>query len=691
MQRILGIFASGCLLAAGGAVIAGENTISLAEEKAGWKLLFDGKSASAFRNFKKDTLSPQWKVTNGELVRSEKGAGDIITKDQFGNFELLLEFKVAKGGNSGLMFKVTEDAAQPWHTGPEVQIQDNVDGHDPQKAGWLYQLYSTGNNPFTQKPLDTTRQAGQWNQFRLLVCEDRAELFVNGSHYWTCKIGDKNWNERLAKSKFAKLEGFAKAAKGHICLQDHGDEVAFRNIKIREVDARGNPRQPIDGNLPVKLETVYSGVKWSGYKPVDDQDKPNPLRPIIITHAGDGSGRLFMADQHGVIHTVPQSGSGESKVFLDLTSRVRYSDKENEEGFLGLAFHPRFRENGEFFCYFTNREMPRKSIVSRFKLKAGSKDLADLKSEEVLMEIAQPFWNHNGGTIAFGPDGKLYVALGDGGAANDPFEAGQRLDTVLGKILRLDVDRKDSGLNYAIPKDNPFVGREGAKGEIWALGLRNPWRIAFDSRTGVLFCADVGQNLWEEINVITKGGNYGWNLREANQPFGNSKRQPPVTPLIDPIWEYDHQVGKSITGGFVYRGKAIPELVGKYLYADYVSGKVWALDYDQQTGKVKGNYAIASPMLPVITFGEDEAGEAYLTIVSAEGKGIYKFVPTTTAAVPAPVIRTGNAEVPRLVVQPEPGPATPPTSVIQTPVDETAQRRARAGMISRLIARLRGR
>ena len=160
MQRILGIFASGCLLAAGGAVIAGENTISLAEDKAGWKLLFDGKSASAFRNFKKDTLSPQWKVTNGELVRSEKGAGDIITKDQFGNFELLLEFKVAKGGNSGLMFKVTEDAAQPWHTGPEVQIQDNVDGHDPQKAGWLYQLYSTGNNPFTQKPLDTTRQAG---------------------------------------------------------------------------------------------------------------------------------------------------------------------------------------------------------------------------------------------------------------------------------------------------------------------------------------------------------------------------------------------------------------------------------------------------------------------------------------------------------------------------------------------------
>jgi glucose/arabinose dehydrogenase len=691
MGRISNLFTLGCWVGLGGLGFAAENSLTPAEQKAGWKLLFDGKSAEAFRTFKKDSLNPQWKVTDGALVRTGNGAGDIITRDQFGNFELLLDFKISKGGNSGLMFKVTENATDPWHTGPEVQIQDNVDGHDPQKAGWLYQLYQTGNNPMTQKPLDTTRPAGEWNQMRLLVCEDRAELFMNGHHYWTCKIGDKAWNDRLAKSKFAKLEGFAKAAKGHICLQDHGNEVAFRNIKVREVDGRGNPRQPVDGELPVKLETVFSGVKWAGYKPVDDQDKPNPLRPIIVTHAGDGSGRLFMADQHGTIHVVPREGAGDSKLFLDLTSRVRYSDKENEEGFLGLAFHPRFKENGEFFCYFTNREMPRKSIVSRFRLKPGSADEADLKSEEVLMQIDQPFWNHNGGTIAFGPDGKLYIALGDGGAANDPFEAGQRLDTILGKILRIDVDSKDAGKNYAIPKDNPFVGKDGARGEIWALGLRNPWRIAFDSKTGALFCADVGQNLWEEIDVITKGGNYGWNIREANKPFGNSKRKPPVTPLIDPIWEYDHQVGKSITGGFVYRGKAIPELVGKYLYADYVSGKVWALDYDQQTGQVKGNYAIPSPMLPVITFGEDEAGEAYLTIVSAEGKGIYKFVPTTTAAAPAPVIRTGNAEVPPLVVQPEPSPANPPASVIQTQVEETAQRRARAGIISRLIGRLRGR
>lgn len=632
MGRIARLVALGCWAGLAGLGHGAENALTTAEQKAGWKLLFDGKSAQAFRNYKKDGLNPQWKVLDGALVRTAAGAGDIISRDRFGNFELLLDFKISKGGNSGLMFRVTEDAPQPWHTGPEVQIQDNVDGHDPQKAGWLYQLYQTGNNPMTKKPLDTTRPAGEWNQMRLLVCEDRAELFMNGHHYWTCRIGDNAWNERLAKSKFAKMAGFAKAEQGHICLQDHGDEVAFRNIKVREVDSRGNPRQPIDGDLPVKLQTVFSDVKWAGYKPVDEQDKPNPLRPIIVTHSGDGSGRLFMAEQHGKIHQIPATGSGDSKLFLDLTGRVRYSDKENEEGFLGLAFHPRFRENGEFFCYFTNREMPRKSILSRFRLKPGSKDEADLKSEEVLMQIDQPFWNHNGGTIAFGPDGKLYIALGDGGAANDPFEAGQRLDTVLGKILRIDVDAKDPGKNYAIPKDNPFVGREGAKGEIWALGLRNPWRIAFDRKTGALFCADVGQNLWEEIDVITRGGNYGWNLREATKPFGTSKRKPPVTPLIDPIWEYDHQVGKSITGGFVYRGKAIPGLVGKYLYADYVSGKVWALDYDQQSGQVKGNHAIPSPMLPVITFGEDESGEAYLTIVSAEGKGIYKLMPAASAS-----------------------------------------------------------
>jgi len=236
MGRIARLVALGCWAGLAGLGHGAENALTTAEQKAGWKLLFDGKSAQAFRNYKKDGLNPQWKVLDGALVRTAAGAGDIISRDRFGNFELLLDFKISKGGNSGLMFKVTEDAPQPWHTGPEVQIQDNVDGHDPQKAGWLYQLYQTGNNPMTKKPLDTTRPAGEWNQMRLLVSEDRAELFMNGHHYWTCRIGDNAWNERLAKSKFAKMAGFAKAEQGHICLQDHGDTVAFRNIRIRPLD-----------------------------------------------------------------------------------------------------------------------------------------------------------------------------------------------------------------------------------------------------------------------------------------------------------------------------------------------------------------------------------------------------------------------------------------------------------------------
>jgi len=191
MGRIARLVALGCWAGLAGLGHGAENALTTAEQKAGWKLLFDGKSAQAFRNYKKDGLNPQWKVLDGALVRTAAGAGDIISRDRFGNFELLLDFKISKGGNSGLMFKVTEDAPQPWHTGPEVQIQDNVDGHDPQKAGWLYQLYQTGNNPMTKKPLDTTRPAGEWNQMRLLVCEDRAELFMNGHHYWTCRIGDK--------------------------------------------------------------------------------------------------------------------------------------------------------------------------------------------------------------------------------------------------------------------------------------------------------------------------------------------------------------------------------------------------------------------------------------------------------------------------------------------------------------------
>lgn len=202
------------------------NTLTDAERTAGWKLLFDGKDPGAhFRNYKKDALSDGWAAEDGAIVWKRKGAGDIITKEQFENFEFSIEWKISEGGNSGIMYRVLETQGAPWHTGPEAQIQDNVKGHDPQKAGWLYQMY--------QAETDATKPAGQWNQFRLIINRNKCEHWMNGVKYCEYEIGSADWNERYAKTKFAKFPDFAKAAKGHLCLQDHGNEVAFRNIKIR--------------------------------------------------------------------------------------------------------------------------------------------------------------------------------------------------------------------------------------------------------------------------------------------------------------------------------------------------------------------------------------------------------------------------------------------------------------------------
>jgi glucose/arabinose dehydrogenase len=206
----------------------------------------------------------------------------------------------------------------------------------------------------------------------------------------------------------------------------------------------------------------------------------------------------------------------------------------------------------------------------------------------------------------------LYIGLGDGGKANDPFGNGQNLGTLLGSMLRIDVDHQDAGKKYAVPKDNPFVEQNNAQPEIWAYGLRNVWGMSFDRATGTLWAADVGQDLWEEIDIIVRGGNYGWNLREGKHPFG-PRGVGPRPGLIEPVWEYHHSIGKSITGGCVYRGQRVPELVGTYVYADYVSGKLWALKYDEQQKKVLANYSLKDKQMPIIAFGEDEQGEVYLT------------------------------------------------------------------------------
>ena len=602
-----------------------ENTLSDSEKKSGWKSLFDGKTTKGWRNYNKKEISTGWQVKDGALTRVDKGAGDIITAEKYEEFELSLEYKISKGGNSGIMFHVIEQAGPPWHSGPEIQIQDNVDGHDPQKAGWLYQLYQPSIDPKTAKPIDATKSVGQWNHVNLIIAKDKCELNMNGIRYWTCKLGGPDWNERLAKSKFAKLEMFAKAGQGFICLQDHGDMVSYRNIKIRALNSAAPIVDPVDGKKNVSLAPGFPNVKWSGWDEVDEKGKVQPLRPIIITNPGDGTNRVVVAMQQGQIHIIPNNSKAEkSKIFLDISSKVRYIDKENEEGFLGLAFHPDYKKNGEFFAYYTVKHTPHVCVISRFKVSKDNPDQADPAYEEVLLEIQHPFWNHKGGTLAFGPDGFLYCAIGDGGG-NESYNNGQNLGSLCGKIIRIDVNKKDAGMKYSIPKDNPFVGQKAAP-EIFAYGFRNVWRMAFDKTTGNLWAADVGQNLWEEINIVKKGGNYGWAIREGAHPYGNTESKSAQN-LIDPVFEYDHRMGKSITGGFVYRGKKIPELQGHYLYADYISGRVYALNYDHKTNKVLGNYSIPSPMFPIITFGEDEEGEAYFAVVTANGKGIYKLLP----------------------------------------------------------------
>jgi glucose/arabinose dehydrogenase len=388
-----------------------------------------------------------------------------------------------------------------------------------------------------------------------------------------------------------------------------------------------------DTPLPLETEVAFPGLQWTGWKPENERGQPTPLRPLVLTHAGDGSHRVFLATQHGVVHVFPEGQKdGPTKVFLDISQKVKYDDKANEEGFLGLAFHPDYKKNGEFYVFYSIRTPAPKftNVVCRYRVSKDDPDRADPNSEEELLRIEHPFWNHDGGTVLFGPDGYLYIALGDGGAANDPFGNGQNLNSLLAKVLRIDVNRKDNGKPYGIPADNPFVGRPDARPEIWCYGLRNVWRMAFDRQTGVLWTSDVGQDLYEEIDILVRGGNYGWNLREALHPFG-AKGVGPRPDMIDPIWEYHHDIGKSLTGGCVYRGKRLPELDGAYLYADYVSGAIWALRYDGEKKRVVANRPIRDRKLPIMSFGEDESGDVYLLTYAANGQGIYRFTRTGSA------------------------------------------------------------
>jgi glucose/arabinose dehydrogenase len=271
---------------------------------------------------------------------------------------------------------------------------------------------------------------------------------------------------------------------------------------------------------------------------------------------------------------------------------------------LGVAFHPRFAENGFVYVSYTAPGAPLTSVVARFNSPDRGVTM-DVNSETALLTLPQPFANHNGGHIVFGSDGMLYVGFGDGGSEGDPNGNGQDTNTLLGKILRLDVD---NAAPYAIPGDNPFAGG-GGRGEIWAFGLRNPWRFQFDRGTGALWAGDVGQNQFEEVDRITRGGNFGWNIREGAHCF--SDPQCSTAGLIDPVAEYDHTEGCSITGGFVYRGSAIPSLSGSYVYGDFCSGRIWALANEQPQ-------VIADTTLAISSFAEDSTGE--LLVIDMAGQ-----------------------------------------------------------------------
>ncbi len=344
-------------------------------------------------------------------------------------------------------------------------------------------------------------------------------------------------------------------------------------------------------------------------------------RPIFLAYTALDPEHCYVVEQYGLVHRIPRDGSkSERATFLDWTAKTYHPKNggHNEEGLLGFAFDPEYATNRHLYIHYSHRPErgKRRGVVARLTAVDGiAGPLAPAESELEILVVNQPWGNHNGGTIVFGADAMLYLAFGDGGAANDPLKSGQNLQTLLGKILRIDVRGATAEHPYAIPADNPFAGErtDRARGEIWAYGLRNPWRIAFDRGTGDLWCGDVGQDTWEEVDRIVKGGNYGWNLREAHVPFKDAEVDPEVLKtMVEPIAYYPRREGISVTGGHVYRGTRHPDLVGAFLYADFASGRVWAVHEDREGGKHRVRQIASAGGRQVASFAETPDGEALL-------------------------------------------------------------------------------
>ncbi len=328
--------------------------------------------------------------------------------------------------------------------------------------------------------------------------------------------------------------------------------------------------------------------------------------PVGVRHAGDGSGSLYVVEKPGIISVL--SGNLDDprrEIFIDIRDKV--NSRGNEQGLLGLAFHPDYKNNGKFYVNYTSNVG---TVIESYELRLDGSKLGDPASGVIILTFNQPFNNHNGGEVSFGADGYLYIATGDGGSGGDPLGNGQNLDSLLGKILRINVDQTNGDKNYSIPEDNPYyMNKAGYREEIYAYGLRNPWRFSFDKVTGKLWAADVGQNTVEEIDIIEKGHNYGWSTMEGSLCF-NPKKGCEQADLSAPIWEYNPEnSGASITGGYVYRGKEIPSLVGKYIFADFVDGRIWTLSYDGMNTATAEKLELEE--FNITSFGEDEEGELY--------------------------------------------------------------------------------
>jgi len=355
------------------------------------------------------------------------------------------------------------------------------------------------------------------------------------------------------------------------------------------------------GAVPaVKLQRVFNAVSMDVI--------------VYMTQAPDDDRYWYVVEKPGrVLRFENKEDASEATVFIDISDRVDAGP--SEAGLLGMTFHPQFRTNGYVYLSYTGNDGGLKSYISRFK-SLDSNESLDPGTEKRLLEIAQPYSNHNGGQIEFGPDGFLYIGLGDGGAGGDPKGHGQNTQTLLGSMLRVDVD---NGNPYAIPASNPFVSNDKGKPEIYAWGLRNPWRWSFDRETGKLWLADVGQDNWEEVNIVAQPGNYGWNGKEGRHCYKSAHCENPA--FIDPVIEYDHGAGCSVTGGYVYRGGQIPALKGIYLYTDFCSGTLWGAR-ESGSGAYE-SFQLLDSDLNIASFAQANTGEIYLLHIRGE---IYKLV-----------------------------------------------------------------